>query len=324
MVGITCILLASLIGLLLLAVELNSSNIATSGSMAESPLANARPVGLIEAQEQAAGVAKFTSDPLVSFERGLELVRSSASFREAIIGAIARSPNDAVFFEMPAVSAATAASMPFAFVLVAAPTLASVRTDPHSFRDYLSPAPTDGHGGATGGAIGSTSVTFTSLGGDATLVVPRPSAAEAHSLDCYAHLAAFVRGAPSERVHDWLSLFASAALQRLAHSHGAPLWISTSGSGVSFLHGRLDERPKYYTYAPYAVPPAAPDSLLLAWPAVLIGEAEEEAAARIRALGLLVRIVARDGVRLPATKDYRTNRINLEVVDGWIVAAEVY
>jgi hypothetical protein len=31
----------------------------------------------------------------------------------------------------------------------------------------------------------------------------------------------------------------------------APLWLSTSGLGVAWLHVRLDERPKYYTHAPY-------------------------------------------------------------------------
>jgi hypothetical protein len=31
----------------------------------------------------------------------------------------------------------------------------------------------------------------------------------------------------------------------------APLWISTSGLGVYWLHVRLDARPKYYTYAPF-------------------------------------------------------------------------
>jgi hypothetical protein len=30
-----------------------------------------------------------------------------------------------------------------------------------------------------------------------------------------------------------------------------PLWLSTSGLGVAWLHVRLDSRPKYYSYAPY-------------------------------------------------------------------------
>ena len=31
----------------------------------------------------------------------------------------------------------------------------------------------------------------------------------------------------------------------------APTWVSTEGSGVAWLHARLDARPKYYHHAPY-------------------------------------------------------------------------
>jgi hypothetical protein len=30
-----------------------------------------------------------------------------------------------------------------------------------------------------------------------------------------------------------------------------PLWLSTAGTGIFWLHVRLDSRPKYYTYQPY-------------------------------------------------------------------------
>lgn len=30
-----------------------------------------------------------------------------------------------------------------------------------------------------------------------------------------------------------------------------PIWLSTSGLGVYWLHMRLDRRPKYYTYEPF-------------------------------------------------------------------------
>jgi len=35
----------------------------------------------------------------------------------------------------------------------------------------------------------------------------------------------------------------------------AYFWLSTSGLGIAWLHVRLDERPKYYTHAPYRSPP---------------------------------------------------------------------
>jgi hypothetical protein len=31
----------------------------------------------------------------------------------------------------------------------------------------------------------------------------------------------------------------------------APVWLSTAGAGVSWLHVRLDDRPKYYAFTPY-------------------------------------------------------------------------
>jgi NADH:ubiquinone oxidoreductase subunit len=30
-----------------------------------------------------------------------------------------------------------------------------------------------------------------------------------------------------------------------------PVWLSTAGMGVAWLHVRLDDRPKYYGYSPY-------------------------------------------------------------------------
>jgi len=36
-----------------------------------------------------------------------------------------------------------------------------------------------------------------------------------------------------------------------------PLWVSTSGLGVAWLHVRLDARPKYYQYTPYREQPGS-------------------------------------------------------------------
>ena len=30
-----------------------------------------------------------------------------------------------------------------------------------------------------------------------------------------------------------------------------PLWLSTNGLGVAWLHARIDARPKYYSHRPY-------------------------------------------------------------------------
>ena len=40
-------------------------------------------------------------------------------------------------------------------------------------------------------------------------------------------------------------------VRRALRRTGDPVWLSTNGDGVSWLHVRTDERPKYYTHGPY-------------------------------------------------------------------------
>jgi hypothetical protein len=68
----------------------------------------------------------------------------------------------------------------------------------------------------------------------------------------YAHLATFARGAPPEQQQALWQTVGAAVARRLSP---APLWLSTSGLGVAWLHVRLDKQPKYYTYPPYRSPP---------------------------------------------------------------------
>ena len=52
--------------------------------------------------------------------------------------------------------------------------------------------------------------------------------------------------------HELWALVAQ-SLRKRARGHDArqPTWLSTEGSGVPWLHVRLDDRPKYYHHAPY-------------------------------------------------------------------------
>ena len=87
-------------------------------------------------------------------------------------------------------------------------------------------------------------VEFSNLGRDAILIVPClktvPSA--------YGHLAAFVREAPEAQRHALWQLVGEAMARRIGPK---PVWLSTAGAGVSWLHVRLDDRPKYYRFGPY-------------------------------------------------------------------------
>ena len=90
-------------------------------------------------------------------------------------------------------------------------------------------------------------VSFPNLGGDATLVVPSPHGPP----EAYVHLASFVHNAPEAQQHALLQVTADVVLSRL---DTAPLWLSTAGGGVAWLHVRLDSYPKYYAYRPYKEP----------------------------------------------------------------------
>jgi hypothetical protein len=80
---------------------------------------------------------------------------------------------------------------------------------------------------------------FWNLGRDAYLVVP------AHP---YPHLAVFARTAPMDIQHQFWRAVGEAVSAQLSER---PLWLSTSGLGIAWLHVRLDGKPKYYTHQPY-------------------------------------------------------------------------
>ena len=87
-------------------------------------------------------------------------------------------------------------------------------------------------------------MSFANLGRDAFLVVPCPTG----RLSAYGHLAAFLRGAQEEQKHALWALVGKLMEQR---GGSKSVWLSTAGAGVSWLHVRLDDRPKYYGYGPY-------------------------------------------------------------------------
>jgi hypothetical protein len=159
--------------------------------------------------------------------------RTDAAFREAFNAALAAAPFAAFRWEVPGATASTAAR-PFEFVLLDEPSLAR-EVDAEAFAENF--------------RAGEEVVAFSNLRGDATLIVPCPLTA--HS--AYGHLAAFVREAP-ESQRDALWRAAGEAMARRVSAK--PVWLSTAGAGVSWLHVRLDDRPKYYGHAAYRANPA--------------------------------------------------------------------
>lgn len=59
------------------------------------------------------------------------------------------------------------------------------------------------------------------------------------------------------------------------------------------------------------------------WLAAAVGEGVEEITAIARDSGYTVRVTRRDGVPRVGIRDYRSDRINLEVADGKVTRASV-
>lgn len=170
----------------------------------------------------------------VSYAEILRRWQLDAEFRSWFIALLADSPFSAFRWETPPITTATA-NRPFEFVLLDSPELAT-KPDAKAFAKHFSTATADGV------------IEFPNLGKDAILVVPRPHGP--HS--AYGHLAAFIRQAPEPQRHALWELVSLAMQRRLGTK---PVWLSTAGAGVSWLHVRLDDRPKYYGYVPYREPP---------------------------------------------------------------------
>ena len=157
--------------------------------------------------------------------------QGDAGFRSQFNSLLAGAPYSAFRLETPPVTTSTL-MRPFEFVLMDSPGLAR-RPDPEAFAAYFG-----------GGAADTGVVEFSNLGGDAIMVVPCPMAEPS----VYGHLAAFVRHAPEQQRHALWQTVAAAMTGRVGSK---PVWLSTAGAGVSWLHVRLDDRPKYYGFAPY-------------------------------------------------------------------------
>jgi len=167
----------------------------------------------------------------VAYADVLKLWQNDKEFRSYFIHLLADAPYSAFRWETPPINAATAAR-PFELVLLDSPGLGT-NPDKSAFAEHFVAAPDSGI------------VAFPNLGKDAVMVVPCPVG----PLTAYGHLAAFVRQAPEAQKHAlWVQV--GAAMERRLNN--SPVWLSTAGAGVSWLHVRLDDRRKYYGYRPYA------------------------------------------------------------------------
>ena len=168
----------------------------------------------------------------VTYGSALRLWASDAEFRELFINLLANSDFAAFRWETPPITS-NSIQRPFEFVVVNSLEFNSRSTDANSFKAFFSSDDDD-----------DGIVTFANLGGDATLIVPTPGTDQS----AYGHLAAFIRLAPKNQIHALWRVIGETVSAQLGET---PIWLSTAGGGVAWLHVRLDSTPKYYFHSPF-------------------------------------------------------------------------
>lgn len=154
---------------------------------------------------------------------------ASESFRRHWIDGLRALRMDACVWECPPLTAASL-SRPFECVFLSSPSLGGLRPEPEVFAEHF--------------RRDRSVVRFRNLGGDAVLVAPCP----ADDGRDFSHLAQFVRTAAPEQQDALWQAVGDAMSARVGTD---PVWLSTAGHGVSWLHVRLDSQPKYYRHDAY-------------------------------------------------------------------------
>ena len=167
----------------------------------------------------------------LSYHSVLQLWQGDEAFRIFFITLLRDAPYAAYRWETPVVTN-NLINRQFEFVLLDSPGLART-PDPAPFATKFDLAKSQ-----------DAVLAFSNLGKDAVMIVPCPRGPAAG----YGHLAAFIRRATISQVHDLWQKVGQTMEQQLGDR---PIWLSTAGGGVSWLHVRVDSRPKYYGYEPY-------------------------------------------------------------------------
>jgi len=165
-------------------------------------------------------------------EQVINAWQHDGSFRDYFHSLVASTPYEAIRWETPPVTLETC-GLPFECVLLESLELLKT-ADSSSFSEHFRNAKQDGV------------VTFENLGRDALLVVPTPPATKITS----PHLKAFAEHASSRQTHAFWQAVGQSFATRLNQK---PIWLNTAGAAVPWLHLRIDSRPKYFRYQPYAI-----------------------------------------------------------------------
>lgn len=197
--------------------------------------------GTINTGDAFTKYAAYCGDEPISIQAWIDTMATTESASVSLTKVIQKSHYGAVYFETKGCTATSASMKAFEFVLVDAPELKSFAEpspDPHAFEEHFAKSTADAAG-----------VTFLNLSGSSKLISPTPSGCSGSDCGAYTHLAAFCRLAPPEQVAQVWQLAAREYKERLGGD--TPVWFSTCGTGIAWLHLRLDYKPKYYTFNPF-------------------------------------------------------------------------
>lgn len=153
----------------------------------------------------------FANDDPLSFAGLLCLLDDDDGFSNWYTQLLADADFEAFYWELPPLTSTTVEHNA-EFVLTNAPALATFGVDPTPFQSLFAAAPEDDV------------IVFPNLGGDATLIVPRPLAAN----EAYPHMRSFLRSAPASQVR---SLWRNTAGTVVDNISETPVWLSTAGLG---------------------------------------------------------------------------------------------
>ena len=175
----------------------------------------------------------------LTFADVIQLMEDDSAFCLFFSKVLRDSPFEHFFWECPAVNAISVGNTLYEHVTVQA--FGFSAASPKNFEAHFT------HTKAV--------VTFQNLGRDAMLVCPCPK--EPQDNKHFGHLAAFVRASRGEmqelQIKMWMTV--GRTLREYLHTRGREsIWLNTEGSGVPWVHVRLDHRPKYYHHAAYRAP----------------------------------------------------------------------
>jgi hypothetical protein len=173
----------------------------------------------------------------VTFSDWIQLMKTNSDFVDKWFQVFDDLPfrYPGMFFEVPPMIPENL-QQPFECVLISAPKFKSFSPSTSFFEPYFT-AP-------------ALATSFLNLGGDTLLVSPNPLAGR--PLKYYTHLGIFMAKAQDDQKRGFWKLVAENYEERIKERK--PVWLSTEGSGVYYLHIRLDPRPKYYHHTPYRNP----------------------------------------------------------------------